>query len=223
MKLLYTLLIVAFAITFSQAQIIEEVRSMPQGSNNSLSLDIPDADVKLAKKVWGKYLKANAKGGKTKSVKKTDITFTDNAEVVAIGGANSVDIYAKFTQVGANTSVTLWYDLGGAYLSSDMHGDKYTEGEKFLMRFALAVVVETTKLELKAEEKKAKGLAKDLANLEKKKAGYHKEIEVAENKIRQAESNIETNIKEQEVTNTAILDQDAVVDEVKKRLEDLEK
>ena len=223
MKLLYTLLIAVFAITFSQAQIIEEVRSMSQGSNNSLSIDIPEADLKLTKKLWGKYLKANAKGGKTKSEKKTGVSFTDNAEVVAIGGANTVDIYARFTAVGANTNVTVWYDLGGAYLSSDMHGDKYTEGEKFLMRFALAVVIETTKLELKEEEKKAKGLAKDLANLEKKKAAYHKEIEVAENKIRQAKGNIETNIKEQEATNTAISDQDSVIDEVKKRLEDLEK
>lgn len=216
------MLIVAFAVTFSQAQIIEEVRSMSQGSNNSLSLDIPDADLKLTKKLWGKYLKANTKGGKTKSEKKTGVSFTDNAEVVALGGANTIDIYAKFTPMGANTNVTVWYDLGGAYLSSEMHGDKYTEGEKFLMRFALTVVIETTKLELKAEEKKAKGLAKDLANLKKKKAGYHKEIEVAENKIKQAEANIETNIKEQEATNTAITEQDAVVNEVKKRLEELE-
>lgn len=222
MKLLYTLLIATFAITFSQAQIEEGVRSMSQGSNNSLSLDIPDVNIKLAKKVWGKYLKANAKGGKTKSEKKTGVSFTDNAEVVAIGGANTIDIYARFTEVGANTNVTVWYDLGGAYLSSDMHGDKYTEGEKFLMRFALAVVIETTKLELKAEEKKAKALAKDLANLKKKKEGYHKDIEVAENKIREAEANIESNIKEQEATNTAIIDQDGVIEEVKKRLEELE-
>lgn len=223
MKLLYTLFLVTFAIVFSQAQIEEGVRSMPQGSNNSLSLDIPEVDVKLTKKVWSKFLKANTKGGKTKSVKKTDILFTDDAELVALGGANTVDIYARFTGVGENTNVVLWFDLGGAYLSSEMHGDKYNEGEKFLMRFAIAVVIEATKLELKAEEKKAKGLAKDLATLKKKKDGYHREIEVAENKIREAEANIEQNIKSQEATNTAITEQDGVVDEVKKRLAELEK
>lgn len=223
MKVFYTIILLVFATTFSQAQIEEGVRSMSQGSNNSLSLDIPEADSKLAKKVWTKFLKSNTKKGKTKSDKKTGLIFTDDAEIMSLGGANTVDLYMRFTDVGENVNATLWFDLGGAYLSSEMHGDKYNEGEKFLMRFAIAVAIESTKLELKAEEKKAKELAKQLASLKKKKEGYHRDIEIAENKIKEAEANIEQNIKEQEATNSAITDQDGVVDAVKKRLEELEK
>ncbi|MGK0389673.1 MAG: vacuolar-type H+-ATPase subunit I/STV1 [Maribacter sp.] len=223
MKVFYTIILLAFATTFSQAQIEEGVRSMSQGSNNSLSLDIPEANSKLAKKVWTKYLKSNSKGSKTKSDKKTGMIFTDNAEVISIGGANTIDIYMRFTDVGENVNATIWYDLGGAYLSSEMHGDKYNEGEKFLMRFAIAVAVESTKLELNAEEKKAKELAKQLASLKKKEEGYHKDIAIAEQKIKEAEANIEQNIQEQEATDSAIIDQGAVVDTVKGRLEELEK
>lgn len=223
MKLFYTIVLLIFAVSFSQAQIEEGVRSMSKGSNNSLSLDIPEANAKLAKKVWTKFLKSNSKKGKTKSDKKTGMIFTDDAEVMSVGGANTIDLYMRFTDVGENVNATLWFDLGGAYLSSEMHGDKYNEGEKFLMRFAIAVAVESTKLELKEEEKKAKELAKQLASLKKKKDGYHRDIEIAENKIKEAEANIEQNIQEQAATDAAITDQDAVVDAVKKRLEELEK
>lgn len=223
MKVFYTIVILIFATTFSQAQIEEGVRSMSKGSNNSLSLDIPEADSKLAKKIWTKYLKSSSKGGKTKYDKKTGMIFTDDAEVMSVGGANTIDLYMRFTDVGENVNATVWFDLGGAYLSSEMHGDKYNEGEKFLMRFAIAVAIESTQLELKEEEKKAKDLAKQLASLEKKKEGYHKDIEIAENKIREAEANIEQNIKSQEATNNAITDQDSAVNAVKKRLEELEK
>lgn len=222
MKTFYTILLLAFTFTFCQAQIEEGVRSMSQGSNNSLSLDIPNANAKLAKKVWTKYLKSTTKKGKTKNDRKTGMIFTDDAEMVSIGGANTVDIYLRLTDVGENVNATLWIDLGGAYLSSDMHGDKYNEGEKFLMRYALEVVIEKTKQELKAEEKKGKELAKQLSSLKKKKDGYHKEIEIAENKIREAEANIERNIGEQKSTNTAITEQDAVIEAVKQRLKDLE-
>ncbi len=222
MKVLYTILMVAFAISFTQAQIEEGVRSMSQGSHNSLSIDIPEADSKTAKKVWMKYIKSTTKKGKTKSEKKTNMIFTDDAELRTIGGANTVDIYLNLTDVGSNVNATVWFDLGGAYLNSEMHGDKYNEGEKFLMRFAIEVAIEMTKQELKAEEKKGKELAKELASLQKKKEGYHKDIEDAENKIREAKSNIEQNVKEQEATNDAIKDQDSVIQAVKDRLKELE-
>jgi len=222
MKSIYIIFISLLCFNFSQAQIEEGLRSMSQGSNNSLSVDIPNASEKLAKKVWSKYLKSTTKKGKTKTDKKAKLIFTDNAEHSAIGGANTVDIYLRLTEVGENVNATVWFDLGGAYLSSEMHGDKYTEGEKFLMRFALEVVIEQTKIELKAEEKKGKELAKQLSSLKKKKDGYHKDIEDAEKKIRDAESNIEKNIEEQTAKNKAIKEQDGTIEAVKKRLKDLE-
>ncbi len=223
MKLLYILLITCFTISFSFAQIEEGNRSMSQGSNNAISLEIPNAEAKFAKKVWTKYIKEETKGGKTKWDKKMKEFFSDDLEYVAIGGANTIDLYAKFTNVGENVEVSVWFDLGGAYLNSEMHGDKYNEGAKFLMRFAIEVAIETTKMELKEEEKKKKNLQNDLESLKKKKEGYHKDIEIAKNKIAEAEANIEQNIKDQENTNGAILEQDNIIEKIRKKLEQLEK
>ncbi len=213
-------MIFSFVVAFSQ--ISEGSRSMSQGSNNSFSLDIPEADEKVAKKVWKNYVKKETKGGKNKYTKKTEEYFADDVELLSIGGANTVDIYAKFQQVGENVSATVWYDLGGAYLSSDMHPDKSQEGQKFLMYYAIAVAVEMTKIELEEEEKKKKNMEKDLASLIKKKEGYLKDIENAKQLIREREAMIEQNIKDQETMNDTIKDQDGVVNQVKAKLKELE-
>ncbi len=210
-----------FLYSFADAQIEEGRRYMSQGTNNSISLEIPNADAKMTKKVWTKYLKDKTKGGKTKYTRKTDESFTDDAEYVPIGGANTLDIYAKFEDAGENCRATIWFDLGGAYLNSEMHGDKYNEGEKFLMRFAIAVAIEKTEEELAEEEKKQKNLEKDLDKLKKDKDGYHKDIEEAKQKIAEAEANIEQNIKDQASTETAIEIQDKVINKIKERLKSL--
>ncbi len=221
MKSIYTILIVLLGCFQINAQIEEGSRSMSQGSNNSLSLDIPDADTKLAKKVWSKYLKKVTKKGKTKNNRKLNEVFTDDTELTAIGGANTVDIYAKFNDVGDNVNVVVWFDLGGAFLNSEMHGDKYTEGEKFLMKFALEVVITKTEAELKEEEKEQKSLENKLKGLKKDRERYLATIEEAKRKIAEAEANIEQNIKDQEVTSDEIETQKGVVKSVKDRLEEL--
>ncbi len=221
MKTIYVLLIFLMATFQIQAQIEEGSRSMSQGSNNSLSIDIPNANAKLARKVWKDYLKKRTKSGKTKYVKKIKETFTDDAEYAALGGSNTIDIYAKFTDLGENVNVVLWFDLGGAYLNSEMHGEKYIEGEKFLMKFALEVAVAKTEIELKEEEKRQKSLEKKLSNLKKDREGYLQDIEEAKEKIRKAEANIEQNVVDQETTVEEIATQKGVVEQVKKRLDEL--
>ncbi|MGB1216742.1 MAG: hypothetical protein ACPG5P_02640 [Saprospiraceae bacterium] len=213
-------MIFSFVVAFSQ--ISEGTQSMSQGSNNSFSLDIPEANEKIAKKVWKNYMKKETKGGKNKYIKKTGEFFADDVEYVTLGGSNTIDIYAKFQQVGENVSATVWYDLGGAYLSSDTHPDKSQEGQKFLMYYAIKVAVEMTKIELVAEEKKKRNMEKDLATLIKKKEGYLRDIENAKQLIREREAQVQQNIKDQEATNDAIKDQGDVVKQVKSKLEELE-
>ncbi len=221
MKLFYTLLILLIASFQINAQIEEGSRSMSIGSNNSLSLDIPGADVKLAKKVWPKYLKKVGKGGKTKNIKKLNETFTDDYEYYAIGGSNTIDVYAKFTDIGENVNATIWFDLGGAFLNSEDHGDKYNEGEKFLMKFALELAITKTEAELKEEEKEQKNLEKKLSGLKKDRERYLKAIEDAKQKIALNEANIEQNIKDQAFTSEEIENQKGTVQKVKDRLEEL--
>ncbi|MGK0388531.1 MAG: hypothetical protein ACI94Y_001261 [Maribacter sp.] len=63
--------------------------------------------------------------------------------------SNTVDIYSTVRQSGENTILAGWYDLGGAYLNSEMHGYKIAAVEKMLNDFALSVSVASVEEDLK--------------------------------------------------------------------------
>lgn len=220
MRSLFTLIFFTFLYTIpTSGQISEEVKSMSAGLNPALVLEIPNSDANFVAKLWKKYIKPY--GGKTKKTGRNGQWFTDDADIVAIGGSNSIDIYASSNGAGDAVYLSMWIDLGGAYLSSDTHPEQYTEGEKFLMRFALFVAKENTKLELEKEEQNLKKLGTALKRLERDNERYHREIELAKERIRKAEANIDANVIEQDNTRSAIELQQEVIGEVKKRLADL--
>jgi hypothetical protein len=203
----------------TNAQVTEESRSMSLGVKNAMVLDLPNTQADFVDKLWKKYIKSY--GGKTKRLKGNEY-FTDDAEIPEIGGANTVDVYARSEDQGDGSSLAVWVDLGGAFLSSDVDPDRYTEGEKLLMRFALFVAKENTSIELDAEDKALRKLEDLQKKLERDNDRYHREIEQAKEAILQAEANIETNLKEQEETQKQIEIQRSVVEEVKKRLGNLD-
>ena len=215
-------LLLSFFFLFAgniDAQISEESMSMILGVRNALVLELPDTKSGFVSKLWKKYIKTY--GGKTKKTRGGNEIFTDDADVVAIGGANTIDIYAKTDDRGEGSNLAMWIDLGGAFLASETHPDRYMEGEKFLMRFALFVAKENTVIELEEEEKQLSRLGSSLKRLVRDNERYHREIEQAKEAIRKAEANIETNIINQDETNQQIELQQGVVGDVKKRLSDL--
>ena len=194
----------------------EGERSMSQGSKNALTIDLPKTSAKFAEKMWKDYAKQFK--GDTKKDKKTDEWFTDNAMIVGIGGANTVDMYAKFTESNDNTTLGLWVDLGGAYVGSKEFRDKYAEAEKILTNFALLVQKEQTKEQLNEQADALKKLEKQQRNLEKDNQNLHDDIENWKKKIQKAETDIQTNLKNQEDAKQKIENQKKLVEEVQKKL-----
>ncbi len=217
------LLLLLFCISSMalSAQITESEKSMSQGVKNALTLEIPDVSEKFVEKVWKKYIKDFEGKNKTKRDKKADEWMTDDAEIVSIGAANTVDVFARISENGNDVYLTMWTDLGGAFVSSTTHPAQYTEAEKFLMRFALLVAKESTELELEAEEKRMKKMEAELKKLERDNDRYHREIETAKERIAKAEANIEENVKAQEDSRTQIELQTEKIKEVQKRLSEL--
>jgi len=212
--------ILGLALIMSQlsiAQITEEGRAMSKGFENSVVLEMPDVDSDFGEKLWKKYIKPF--GGKTKKIKSE--WFTDESKIAGIGGANTVDMYMKTNESGGNVEFAVWFDLGGAYLSSQEHPDAYVEAEKFLMRFALFVAKEKTSVELNNEEKEMRKLENMLKRLERDNERYHREIELAKEKILQNEGNIETNVVEQEEARKLIELQLELVEKIRLRLSEL--
>jgi hypothetical protein len=198
------------------ASVREGERVMSQGSKNALTVDLPKTTVKEAEKLWKDYAKQFK--GDTKKDKKTDEWFTDNAMIAAIGGANTIDMYTKFSESGDITTVGLWIDLGGAYVDSKAFADKYAEAEKILQNFALTVAREQTKKQLSDQQDDLKKMEKAEKKLEDKNADLLKDIENWKKKIAQAETDIQTNLKQQEEQKAKIEGQKKLVDEIAKKL-----
>jgi hypothetical protein len=194
----------------------EGERVMSQGSKNALTVDLPKTTLKEAEKLWKDYAKQFK--GDTKKDKKTDEWLTDNAMIAAIGGANTIDMYTKFSESGDITTVGLWIDLGGAYVDSKAFADKYAEAEKILQNFALTVAREQTKKQLSDQQDDLKKMEKAEKKLEDKNADLLKDIENWKKKIIQAEADIQTNLKQQEEQKAKIEGQKKLVDEIGKKL-----
>lgn len=213
-------LILGLALIMSSlghSQITEEGRAMSLGFENSVILEMPEVEDDLGEKLWKKYIKPF--GGKTKKSKQE--WFTDETKIAGIGGANTVDMYMRTQESGGNLEFAVWFDLGGAFLNSQEHPDAYVEAEKFLMRFALFVAKEKTTIELDNEEKAMRKLETMLKRLERDNERYHREIELAKEKILQNEGNIETNVVEQEEARKLIELQLEQIEKIRLRLKDL--
>ena len=66
---------------------------MSQGNKTSLLVNLPKANAKFAEKIWKDFSKQFK--GEYKKDKKNEEYFTDNAMIVGIGGANTVDLSLK--------------------------------------------------------------------------------------------------------------------------------
>ena len=187
----------------TNAQIRETTASMSQGSNNALAIDVPYNDPEKVLDEFEDY----AEDFKAKTKKKKGELFADNAQVKSIGGNNTIDIYAKAEKGDNKTILTVWFDLGGAYLSSKSHGEKYGEAVKWLNDFASRMVKKGIEDELKAEQKKLdalndeqKNLVRDKEKLDRSIIDGEKDIKDMEAKIAQTKQNIEK-AKQDIVTN----------------------
>lgn len=205
--------ILSLFATVAFGQITEGQSYMSAGTFNSLTIVLPEGSEKEAPKEWVKFFK---KYGKTKKNRKTDEYFTDNAEILGMSN-NSVDVYTKFN----GNTMTVWFDLGGAYLSSFDHAEGYAIGEQVLMDFGLHLQILMVEDELKEEEKTLKNLESDHEKLVKNKATLEKNIEDWKAKIAQAEADIEKNISDQEAKTNEIGQQKTVIEQVKARLAEL--
>lgn len=219
-QFLLSVLVIAIISQFGYSQITERNVKMSQGTQSALVLNIPDTEAKLVGRLWQSYMK-DFYDSKPKFDRKADEWFSDDAKIVAIGSGNTVDVYANTEKAGNGTDLTMWINLGGTFLSSSNHPDRFTEAEKMLMRFALEVARETTRMEMEAEEKEMKKMESELRKLKVANDRYHKEIARAEEAIKRAKANIEQNVIDQEDMVSKIDGQSKTIEAVRQRLNEL--
>lgn len=209
-------LIVSSFLGYSQKpveiKVTEGSESLGGSTNNALTVTIFEATAKEIEKA----LKSELKKAKAKVTIKKEI-FADDATLAALG-TNSADIYAKIMEAGDKKSnLIVAVDLGGAFLSSAEHKDKFEAFKAYLYGFA----VNTTKDALAGQAKEAtkvqEGMEKDLQRLKDQKTSLEKLIKDSEAKIEQAKKDIQTNGENQVKKEKEITTQKGVVTQLEER------
>lgn len=169
--------------TFAQKDIVisEGSNAFSTGNQNAFHFTIYNGDIKAITKAWEKELK----GWKGKVGGKSEI-FVDDCKVKSMGD-NTFDVYSKIENVlGEGIRVWTAFDLGGAYLSSVAHPDRYQAARLLLYNFAVDQTKEVVKAEISVAQKllsdrdsELNALVKNQQKLESDIATYLKQIEDA--------------------------------------------
>lgn len=225
MKSLILIIFSLFSLQISNAQIdgvvVNEIlEHMSQGEKIGLEVALVDVEVKDANKSWKKFVKKHFKA-KTKSSKKSKELFTDDAKISEIS-ENTVDIFAIATKAQYGTRLTVYFDLGGDYVSSEYHPASYGAAERILKEFAVSQSIKIVDSELKTQKNSLSDLKKELKRLIKDKGSHLKEIEEAKALIAQRERDITDNIAAQEIKRQQIAIQEEILKTIKQKRAALE-
>lgn len=175
----FTVVLILFSSALkAQTQFVtNEVRQfMSKGEQNGIEILLNgtrEEDARDALEKWGKKMK-----GKVVRDKKNPEIFIDNAQIPTVS-ANMLDMYAVVTPADNGSKVTLFTDLGGAFISSAAYGTQYSGLEAAIKKFAKDQAIVEADKQVKDEEKILKTLNSDQQDLLKKKQGYQKDIEKA--------------------------------------------
>ena len=198
-RFLLPVLVLFSSSVLAQSMVTEGVVAIDGKSRNSLAIIVKDAKADDVKKAWKKQLK-DLKG----KVSDKSIVFGDDCQDKAMGD-NTFDVYSTVEDLGdQGIRLVAAFDLGGAYLSTTDHPDKYPAAEQIMRRFAIGQAKAVVKGEIDASQKILKGFEKDLNGLEKDKKKLEKDIEDYQKKIEEAKAAIEKNVSDQANKKTEI-------------------
>lgn len=204
--LILPLFLIFTTSAFAQnTEVLEETASIDGKSRNCLTVVIASANTSDISKAWKKELK-DMKG----KVSDKKFLFADDCKVKSMGD-NSFDVYAMAEPANGGAKLLVAFDLGGAYLGSRDHPDRFNAAKAILYNFAIEQTKEVVKIEIKGAEKTLATMGKDLVLLQKSKEESEAEIEAYKLKITEAQEAIKTNVAQQATKKTEIEGQTAIV------------
>ncbi|HXU28261.1 MAG TPA: hypothetical protein VN698_13605 [Bacteroidia bacterium] len=216
------ILTIALAISslqfFAQdIKVRESNESFSNGGHNALSVTLYVTDANMVEKEWKSKMKDF---GYDKSSEKSNEYFFDNVVMKELGN-NTMDVYSKVTEQKSEKTVTLTaaFDLGGAYLSSSEHKDKFEYVKKMMHSFAVKITKEEIDDQIKAAGKVLSNIQDKQAGLEKDNKGLADDITNYNQKIKKANEQIEQNKKDIETKKGEVAAQQKVVEGIKAKKE----
>ena len=218
------LLIINFLMIFQISNYAQDVRHqesiMSLGRQSSFYVEIDGADKKMTENAWKDFMKSYGKmnfNSKAKEFLASAIT------IPMISSSAKIDLYASIKEGKNQTTVFVWFDLGGGFANPNDNPSETKGVRDFMTNFYLFTKKRVIEEELKEEEKSLNKLQKDLEKLEDRNKGFHRDIEKAKEAIAKAEKNIEDNLKDQEKKKEEIQGKEKDVQKVVNRLNNLGK
>lgn len=220
LSFLSALLISAFALS-AQAY-LEGPKMMSQGENNSFTIDFNVGNADAIGDLWVDYQK-NFKAKKPKLDKKANEYFADDARIDKISD-NTIDLYSKVaSKSGKGAVLTIWFDLGGAYLSSNRHPDRIAGAREWMAGFEQVVKAAFAKEALEAEEAMLKDLGKELKDLEKEKENADKVVEKLQEELEAARQKVAETDEALGSKQQQIMEQEKAVEAAKAKVKKMRK
>ncbi|MBN2667828.1 MAG: hypothetical protein JXR60_01255 [Bacteroidales bacterium] len=214
----HQLLFFAFLFAISQLfgqdkiEVKESTERFSVGKVDVGIVNIHQADKKYVEQAWKKLMKRYSG-----SVKNKAEIFADDVIIKKMSN-NTVDVYAIVRDGSeGQVEIVVAVDLGGAFLSRSQHPDKYKLFEEILRDFAVDVSREAVREQAEDEQKALDKLTKEQEKLVSTNESLHKSIEEYKQKITEAESDIEQNLKDQETKKEEIEKQRQIVIEITER------
>ncbi|MEQ8706184.1 MAG: hypothetical protein RIC19_19790 [Phaeodactylibacter sp.] len=198
----------------------EGERSMSKGVHSSFLIDFQIGEADAIADLWVDYQK-DFDARKPKPNKAGEY-FGDNAEIEAISD-NTIDIYStvQSKKPAPGATVTIWFDLGGAYLSSATHPDRMEGARNWLQGFRDFVLKEYAEEALEAEEDKLKEMEKVLKDARKTEENVAGEIKDMEKELAELKKQLASAKKETEMKADAVSKQKQIVDQAKAKTKSL--
>ena len=221
-NMLVFFLLTAAAATASAQNYAEAVKPMSKGDQNSFTIDFTIGNAETIADLWVDYQK-DFKAKKPKLDKKANEYFADDAQVDKIS-SNTIDIYSKVARKSDKGAVlTIWFDLGGAYLSSSRHPDRMAGAREWMSGFEQVIRASFAKEALEAEEAALKDLEKELKGLEKDQQDAAKEVEKLEKELQDARQKVAEMDQAAGTKQQQIMDQKKMVEEAKAKLKKMKR
>lgn len=215
MKKLTVLLLAAGLTSAIKAQKItvsESREDIGGGKNNALIVTVYGADAKDVEKSWKSKMKDY--GAKVSNNKGE---LQGNNAIIKDMGPKYMDIYAKVEDQKDEVKLIVAFDLGGAFLNSSDHRDKYKVAETILHDFAFNMTKEALDYQLKTQMKALERLNGDEKDLVKENTNLNNQITEYQNKIKKNQDAIEKNKEAQAAKQKEVAQQQQVVDEATKK------
>lgn len=220
MKKLTILIILVSLASWSVAQKIRVYESRVDiggGTHNALVVPIYGVDAKTVEKEWKSEMKDY--GAKVSSEKGG--LFGDNAVIKEMGD-NTVDMHARVDDKKDEVDLIVAFDLGGAYLNSSDHPDKYKIASKIMHDFAVKLTTNAIDYQLKVQQKALDKLNSQEKDLVKENKNLNDQIVEYQNKIKKNQDAIEKNKNDQAEKQKEIAQQQQVVDDIAKKAKAVE-